>query len=161
MNLKEKKVLITGGSSGIGFAIAEAMLAKGEDVAITGRRQSVVAEPADQLQARLQTVGRSGLSILAKIFRDGFLFSRTKGVHHWRTSRSLEYRNVFHRCGLCGIGNVRRRVSPLKWRNPVTIKKTHRNSYRVRSSLNTRAGRAIMGQPTICGANTERTIRCQ
>ena len=46
MHLKGKKVLITGGSSGIGFAIAEAMLAKGADVAITGRRQDVVMEAA-------------------------------------------------------------------------------------------------------------------
>ena len=50
MHLKGKKVLITGGSSGIGFAIAEAMLAKGADVAITGRRQDVVMEAAKQLR---------------------------------------------------------------------------------------------------------------
>jgi NAD(P)-dependent dehydrogenase (short-subunit alcohol dehydrogenase family) len=50
MHLKGKKVLITGGSSGIGFAIAEAALAKGADVAITGRRQDVVMEAARQLR---------------------------------------------------------------------------------------------------------------
>ena len=50
MHLKGKKVLITGGSSGIGFAIAEATLAKGADVAITGRRQDVVMEAAKQLR---------------------------------------------------------------------------------------------------------------
>jgi uncharacterized oxidoreductase len=50
MNLNGKKVLITGGSSGIGFAIAEAMLAKGADVAITGRRQDVVTQAARQLR---------------------------------------------------------------------------------------------------------------
>ena len=50
MHLKGKKVLITGGSSGIGFAIAEAALAKGADVAITGRRQDVVMEAAKQLR---------------------------------------------------------------------------------------------------------------
>ena len=50
MHLKGKKVLITGGSSGIGFAIAEAALAKGADVVITGRRQDVVMEAAKQLR---------------------------------------------------------------------------------------------------------------
>lgn len=50
MNLKGKRVLITGGSSGIGFAIAETMLAKGAEVAITGRRQDVVMEAARQLR---------------------------------------------------------------------------------------------------------------
>ena len=50
MHLKGKKVLITGGSSGIGFAIAEATLAKGADVAITGRRQDVVMGAAKQLR---------------------------------------------------------------------------------------------------------------
>ena len=50
MHLKGKKVLITGGSSGIGFAIAEAALAKGADVVITGRRQDVVMEAARQLR---------------------------------------------------------------------------------------------------------------
>jgi len=50
MNLKGKRALITGGSSGIGLAIAEAMLAKGADVAITGRRHDVVTEAANQLR---------------------------------------------------------------------------------------------------------------
>ena len=37
MNLNGKRVLITGGSSGIGLAIAEAVLAKGARVVVTGR----------------------------------------------------------------------------------------------------------------------------
>lgn len=35
MNLKGKRALITGGSSGIGMAIAEAMLSKGAKVVIS------------------------------------------------------------------------------------------------------------------------------
>jgi uncharacterized oxidoreductase len=42
MNLEGKRVLITGGSSGIGFAIAHALLAKGSKIAITGRRPAVL-----------------------------------------------------------------------------------------------------------------------
>ena len=63
MHLKGKKVLITGGSSGIGFAIAEATLAKGADVAITGRRQDVVMEAAK----RLRQGGRRVESVAADV----------------------------------------------------------------------------------------------
>ena len=50
MKLQGKRVLITGGSSGIGFAIAESMLAKGADVAITGRRPEALTEAANRLR---------------------------------------------------------------------------------------------------------------
>jgi len=52
MNLQGKQVLITGGSSGIGYAIAEAMLAKGANVAITGRREGVLREAAERLRQK-------------------------------------------------------------------------------------------------------------
>lgn len=51
MNLKGKRVLITGGSSGIGFATAQAMLAAGAHVFITGRRPDVLAKAVDALRA--------------------------------------------------------------------------------------------------------------
>jgi len=51
MNLQEKRALITGGSGGIGFAIAEAMLAKGAQVVITGRRPDVLSTAAKRLRA--------------------------------------------------------------------------------------------------------------
>ena len=50
MNLQGKQVLITGGSSGIGYAIAEAMLAKGASVVITGRRSDVLRDAAERLR---------------------------------------------------------------------------------------------------------------
>ena len=56
MILQGKKALITGGSSGIGFAIAEAMLAKGAKVAITGRRPDVLTDAAKQLRQGGQSV---------------------------------------------------------------------------------------------------------
>ena len=49
-----KRVLVTGGSSGIGLAIANALLAKGAKVAMTGRRLDV-GDPA----RRNRVVGRS------------------------------------------------------------------------------------------------------
>jgi len=45
-----KRVLVTGGSSGIGFAIAQGLLDKGAKVAITGRRAAVVSAAVDTLR---------------------------------------------------------------------------------------------------------------
>jgi len=51
MNLKGKRVLITGGSSGIGLATAQAMLEAGTRAFVTGRRPDFVAAAVDQLRA--------------------------------------------------------------------------------------------------------------
>jgi short-subunit dehydrogenase len=51
MNLKGKRVLITGGSSGIGRATADAMLAKGAKVVISGRRADALQKAVEELQA--------------------------------------------------------------------------------------------------------------
>jgi len=42
MQLQNKRVLITGGSSGIGLALAQALIARGAKVFITGRRQAAL-----------------------------------------------------------------------------------------------------------------------
>src|SRR5277367_6280249 len=51
MYLEGKRVIITGGSSGIGLATAQAMIAVGANVFITGRRPDIVAKAVDQLRA--------------------------------------------------------------------------------------------------------------
>jgi short-subunit dehydrogenase len=51
MYLEGKRVIITGGSSGIGLATAQAMTAVGAKVFITGRRPDIVAKAVDQLRA--------------------------------------------------------------------------------------------------------------
>jgi short-subunit dehydrogenase len=51
MNIKGKRVLITGGSSGIGLALARVLLAKGAKVAISGRRADVVAQAVRKLRS--------------------------------------------------------------------------------------------------------------
>ena len=49
MNLKNATALITGGSSGIGRAIAQSLVASGARVAITGRDERKLAEAAKEL----------------------------------------------------------------------------------------------------------------
>ena len=51
MNIQGKRVLITGGTSGIGLAIATAMMAKGAKVFVTGRRPDVLASALETLRA--------------------------------------------------------------------------------------------------------------
>lgn len=51
MDLKKKKFLVTGGSSGIGKAIAEALIDEGAEVAITGRNAEKLHLTAKELGA--------------------------------------------------------------------------------------------------------------
>lgn len=50
MNLEGKRVLITGGSSGIGLALARSLLIKGATMVITGRRPEMLAKATRELQ---------------------------------------------------------------------------------------------------------------
>jgi short-subunit dehydrogenase len=50
MNIAGKRILITGGSSGIGFSLAQFLLAKKAKVSISGRRSEVVSEAVRSLQ---------------------------------------------------------------------------------------------------------------
>jgi len=58
MKLDGKRVLVTGGSSGIGLKIAKALLAKGAKVAISGRRSASVSSALAELRgAKGEAVG--------------------------------------------------------------------------------------------------------
>src|SRR6056297_3656774 len=48
-NIKGKTALITGGTKGIGYGIAEMLLKKGVSVCITGRHAETVKEAAEEL----------------------------------------------------------------------------------------------------------------
>jgi uncharacterized oxidoreductase len=49
VNLEGKRVLVTGGSSGIGLAVARELLSKGAKVTISGRRPDVLANAVREL----------------------------------------------------------------------------------------------------------------
>lgn len=66
MRLENRVALITGGGSGIGRAIAEAMAHEGAQVVVTGRRKSKLAETVRSIEARR---GKAG-AIPADITRD-------------------------------------------------------------------------------------------
>ena len=51
MKIQGKRILLTGGSSGIGRAIATALAAEGAHLVLTGRRPDVLAEAVDALKA--------------------------------------------------------------------------------------------------------------
>ena len=55
--IKEKIALITGGSKGIGYGIAKAMLENGMKVAITSRTQKAADEAANSLGSSDQVIG--------------------------------------------------------------------------------------------------------
>lgn len=57
--LEGKVALITGGTKGIGFGIAESLLKKGIHVAITGRHQKSADEAADKLNKNNKTEAKA------------------------------------------------------------------------------------------------------
>ncbi|MFL1011799.1 SDR family oxidoreductase [Flavisericum labens] len=60
-DLKHKVALITGGSKGIGFGIAQALLAEGVNVAITSRSESAAQEAADILNTNANQAEAIGI----------------------------------------------------------------------------------------------------
>ncbi|MBD8082369.1 SDR family oxidoreductase [Chryseobacterium caseinilyticum] len=72
MNFKDKNVVITGGSTGIGFATAKAFIEAGANVLITGRSAENLQHAADRIASpKLKTLvsdtsNLSGISILEK-----------------------------------------------------------------------------------------------
>ncbi len=65
--LQNKIALITGGSKGIGFGVAQSMLAEGMHVAITARSQ----KSADAAAEKLKKSGKGEILALAADVRDG------------------------------------------------------------------------------------------
>lgn len=63
MELKDKRILVTGGSSGIGLAMARVLVAKGAKVTVSGRRRDIIASAV----AELNSVGGVAWGIAADV----------------------------------------------------------------------------------------------
>src|SRR5262245_9050630 len=64
----DKVALVTGGSAGLGFAIAAALSQAGAKLAICGRNEATLAAAAQKLQAAAP--GRDVLTVTADMTRD-------------------------------------------------------------------------------------------
>ena len=62
LQLAGRRVLVTGSTSGIGYAIAHGLAAEGAEVAITGRTDASVQEALDRLRAALPKARVSGIA---------------------------------------------------------------------------------------------------
>lgn len=58
-NLKSKVAIITGGTKGIGFGVAEALMREGVNVAITSRTKEAAEEAAKQLNDKVENGGEA------------------------------------------------------------------------------------------------------
>jgi 3-oxoacyl-[acyl-carrier protein] reductase len=72
MNLRNATALITGGSSGIGLAIARALIDAGSRVAITGRHQNRLAEAAKAIGAHPIKADVSSEDDVKRTYREFF-----------------------------------------------------------------------------------------
>lgn len=78
MNLQGKKILITGGSAGIGKATAKLLIEKGADVVITGRDSEKLKIVADEIGAKAQAFDVSKYEDLEKNAKE--ILSKLGGI---------------------------------------------------------------------------------
>ncbi len=72
MNLRNATALVTGGSSGIGLAIAKALVDAGSRVAVTGRNQKRLSEAAKAIGAHPITADVSKEEDVTRTYREFF-----------------------------------------------------------------------------------------
>src|SRR3982074_2966405 len=70
MNLQNATALVTGGSSGIGYAIAKTLIGAGTRVAITGRDEKKLYKAAESLHAVAVRADVSNEADVARTFRE-------------------------------------------------------------------------------------------
>jgi uncharacterized oxidoreductase len=98
VHLKGKRVVVTGGSSGIGLALAGAMLGRGARVAIVGRRQVEL----DQAVAELRALGPSVAAVVADVTRAAPILLTREALPHLRKSGHGLIVNVTSAAALTG-----------------------------------------------------------
>ena len=142
--LDGKVALITGGSKGIGFAIAEALVSQGARVMITGRNAADLARAqsrlgpqalsasadarlAEEVERAVQATvdGHGGLDVLVNNAGIGlFKNAADMSTAEWQSIIDTNLTGVFHYCH-AGIPHLRRRgggwivnISSLAGKNP-------------------------------------------
>lgn len=88
MQTTNNTILITGGSTGIGLAIAEAFMKAGNKVLICGRRQSKLLEAKrkfPQLHIRVCDIGKQ---------------SEREDLYHWATNEFPNINMLFNNAGI-------------------------------------------------------------
>ena len=88
LGLKGKKVVITGGSRGIGRAIANFMIAEGADVAICARNEEEVNAAVAELGASGKAIG-AAVDVADKAALQGWIASAAAEHGFVRTLRQL------------------------------------------------------------------------
>src|SRR5258708_35833619 len=88
MKLSNNKILITGGATGIGFALAEGFVKKNNDVIICGRREIALKEAADKLP-----------SIITKIW-DLSVFEERQKFFNWISKEHSDLNVLVNNAGI-------------------------------------------------------------
>ncbi|HKG95747.1 MAG TPA: SDR family oxidoreductase [Gemmatimonadaceae bacterium] len=78
MQLRDAKVLVTGGSSGIGLATARLLTERGAKVAISGRRENRLRAAAKEIGAALRVVAETWPPPPARAGPGGTVYASTK-----------------------------------------------------------------------------------
>ena len=80
LQLTGKKALVTGGSSGIGFGIAKALLSEGVSVAVCARSGEKIAEASEELLEYSPTAGTDVLPVVADVSKPESIALLAKNV---------------------------------------------------------------------------------
>jgi uncharacterized oxidoreductase len=99
MNLSGNKILITGGATGIGFALAERFAREGNTVLACGRRAAVLEQARQQLPGLATCAcdvatseGRADLfRWLAREHPDTNVLVNNAGIQHWMSPRDDDF----------------------------------------------------------------------
>jgi 3-oxoacyl-[acyl-carrier protein] reductase len=124
--LRNKVVLITGGSKGIGFGVAEALINEGARVALTSRHQKAAEEAAD----RLNKMGKGEAMGLVADVRDALAQEKAVDavVKKWGTLDVL-----VANAGLGHFGNIET-LTPDQWNETIDTNLTG-VFYSIKSSI--------------------------
>ncbi|MBS1600792.1 MAG: SDR family NAD(P)-dependent oxidoreductase [Bacteroidetes bacterium] len=99
MRFSKNKILVTGGASGIGFAMAERFVNEGNTVIICGRREPALKEAAEKIPSLITTrcdlssaSDREALATwIAKEHSDLNVLVNNAGIQHWMSISDADF----------------------------------------------------------------------